>query len=107
MSKMAVVINSNDPETAWNAMRFALTSLVEGHDVTVFLMGAGVEIEGISHPKFNPSQVIKDFIENNGKFMICGACLDVRKKGTDLCPKNVMSDLVNLVEASDKVVTFG
>lgn len=108
MSKIGVCINTNDPETAWNAMRFALTALVEGeHEVKVFLMGAGVEIEGIQHPKFNPSKVIKDFQENGGKFMICGACLDVRDKKSGLCPKNVMGDFLRLVEESDKIVTFG
>lgn len=107
MTKIGVIINTNDPEICWNAMRFGLTALVEGHDATIFLMGAGVEIEGIDHPKYNPAQIIKDFQEEGGKFMICGVCQQSRDKKSELCPENVMNDAVNLVIDSDKVVVFG
>ena len=105
--KLGVVINTNDPETAWNGMRFALTGLIEDHEVTVFLMGKGVEIEEISDRKFNVAEVVKDFIEFGGKFMVCGACLEIRKKETQLCSPNIMSHLVKLVDESDKIMTFG
>jgi hypothetical protein len=35
----AVVINTKDPETVWNAFRFACASLSKGHQVPVFLLG--------------------------------------------------------------------
>lgn len=107
MSKIGVVINTNDPETAWNAMRFALTGLVEDHKVKVFLMGKGVEIESITDPQFNAMEVVKEFLENGGEIMACGACLEVRKIESKVCPVNIMSDLVKMVDESDKVVTFG
>jgi sulfur relay (sulfurtransferase) complex TusBCD TusD component (DsrE family) len=107
MSKIGIIINTNDPEICWNAMRFGLTALVEDHEAAVFLMGAGVEIEGISHPQYNVSQVIEDFKENGGKFMVCGVCQNSRSLESGLCPANVMNDAVNLVVESDKVVVFG
>jgi len=39
--KIAVIIYSNDPETVWNALRFANTSLIYDNDVSVFLLGKG------------------------------------------------------------------
>ncbi len=107
MSKIGVIINTNDPEICWNGMRFALTALVEGHEATVFLMGAGVEIEGITDPKYNAAKVVKDFKENGGKFMVCGVCQVSRNLESGLCSANVMNDAVNLVVESDKVVVFG
>jgi uncharacterized protein involved in oxidation of intracellular sulfur len=105
--KIGVVINTNDPETAWNAMRFALTGLIEDHDVKVFLMGKGVEIESITNPKFNAMKVVNEFLENGGEIMACGACLEARKTKSKICSVNIMSDLVKMVEECDKVITFG
>jgi uncharacterized protein involved in oxidation of intracellular sulfur len=70
MSKIGVVINTNDPETAWNAMGFVLTCLVEDHKVKVFLTGKGVEIESIADPQFNAMEVVEEFLENGGELMV-------------------------------------
>lgn len=106
--KIGIVLNSSDPETAWNACRFGLTAILEGHEVTMFLLGPGVEIEDIRHEKFDAPSVLKDYLENGGKILVCGACLDVRGiESTITEKKNVMNDLVALVAESDKVVTFG
>lgn len=104
--KIGVVLNSREPETAWNALRFGLTALLEGHEVTTFLLGPGVEVEDIRHKQFDAASVLKDYIENGGKILVCGACMDVRGMKTER-QKNVMNDLVNLVAESDRVVTFG
>lgn len=106
--KIGIVLNSSDPETAWNACRFGLTALVDGHEVSMFLLGPGVEIEDIRHEKFDAPSVLKDFLDNGGKILVCGACLDVRGMSSVVTEKkNVMNDLGNLVVDSDKVVTFG
>jgi uncharacterized protein involved in oxidation of intracellular sulfur len=105
--KIGVVLNSNDPETAWNALRFGLTALLEGHEVTTFLMGPGVEVEDIRHEKFNAAEVLRDYLEQGGKVKVCGACLDVRGKETGLCSPNIMNDLVKMVVECDRVVSFG
>lgn len=104
--KIGIVLNSKDAETAWNAVRFGLTALLDGHEVSMFLLGPGVEIEDIRHEKFDAPSVLKDYMENGGKILVCGACMDVRGMATAR-PKNVMNDLVKLVVESDRVVTFG
>ena len=45
--KIGMIINTNDPETVWNAFRFGVTSLLMEHEVKVFLLGKGVESENI------------------------------------------------------------
>ena len=44
--KIAVIIYSNDPETVWNAFRFASTSLAYDNEVAVFLLGVAGLLEG-------------------------------------------------------------
>ncbi len=34
--KFGIIINTNDPETVWNAFRFGVTSLLMEHEVTKF-----------------------------------------------------------------------
>lgn len=107
--KMGIAINTNDAETAWNALRFGLTALIKGHEATVFLMSKGVEVEELKHPTFDVQKVLKDFIEAGGELIACGTCLKVRKKDKsfELCPIGIMDDFVKFVEDSDRVVVFG
>lgn len=107
--RIGVIINTNDAEEAWNAMRFAFTALLQGHSVKVFLMGRGVEIEEIKNEKFDVKKIIDDFVNNGGELIACSTCIKIRRKeGTfTLCPLGVMNDLVKLVEESDKIVSFG
>jgi len=41
--KTGIIISSNDPETVWNAFRFANLSIKKGDEVKIFLLGKGVE----------------------------------------------------------------
>ena len=52
------IINTNEPETVWNAFRFGTTSLLMEHEVKVFLPGKGVESENIKDKKFNVQEQI-------------------------------------------------
>ena len=105
--KLAIIINSNDPETAWNALRLGNTALGAGHEVSVFLMGSGVEVEEIKSEKFNVTEVLKEFLDSKGKLLACGTCLKVRQQEAGVCPVSTMPQLVQLIVDSDKVVTFG
>src|SRR4030043_1998383 len=105
--KLAILINSNDPETAWNALRLGNSALGDGHEVSVFLMGSGVEVEEIKSEKFNVSEVLKKFLDSKGNLLACGTCLKVRQQEAGVCPVSTMSQLVQLIADSDKVVTFG
>lgn len=50
--KFGIIIETNEPEKAWNGARFGNTGLKQGHEVKIFLMSAGVGIESIVHEKY-------------------------------------------------------
>lgn len=106
--KLGVILNTNDPEEAWNCMRFGVTALKNKHIVKVFLLGKGVELEEIKSKKFNVKEQLNSFVENKGKILACGTCLKSRhKKGSKVCLISTMIDLLKLVNESDKILTFG
>lgn len=45
--RLGIILNTNAPETVFNALRLGNTALAAGHNVKVFLLGSGVEIETI------------------------------------------------------------
>lgn len=110
--KVAVVIYSNDAETVWNAYRYANTCRVYDDEVTVFLMGKGVEAASIQSLKFNIEEQIQLFEEQDGKVIGCGVCCETRKDIMpglidDLqCTLGSMQDFYVLIKESDKVLTF-
>ena len=105
--KFGLIIETNDPEKAWNGVRFGNASLGKGHEVKIFLMSAGVEIESITHEKFNAKKQIDDFVKNGGIVLACGTCIQARKgEATDVCPISTMHDCIQMVEWADRVVTF-
>jgi len=50
--KIGIVIGTNEPEVVWNAFRFGDTSLKANHEIQIFLINKGVEIEEISESFF-------------------------------------------------------
>jgi len=106
--KFGIIIGTNEAEVVWNALRFGNTSLKADHEVKVFLINKGVEIEDIKDEKYNVKEQADLFIENKGQILACGTCLKSRQKeGSNVCPISTMKDLLKLVEESDKVLTFG
>ncbi len=105
--KFGIIIETNEPEKAWNGVRFANASLKKGHEVKIFLMSAGVEIESITHEKFNAKNQIDDFINSKGIVLACGSCIKARNsEGTDVCPISTMNDCIEMVEWADRVITY-
>lgn len=105
--KLGIIIETNDPEKSWNAMRFAVTSKNQGHEVKVFLMGAAVEIQNLTHEKYNTAAQVEQFYDINGEILACGTCLKSRMiEGNEVCPLSTMIDCLNMVEWADKTVTF-
>mgnify|MGYP000312504626 FL=1 len=105
--KIGVIIETKEFEKAWNAFRFAVTGIKQGHDVKVFLMGEAVECEGLVHDTYNVDEQLKLFIEVGGEILACGTCLKSRHLNeTEACPMSTMVDCVNLVVWADKTVTF-
>lgn len=105
--KLAMVIYSNDPETVWNAFRFGVHALKGGDVVSVFLLGRGVEAEGLSEARFPVVATMKEYISTGGALLACGTCLKLREQvGSELCPVSTLADLHTLIRNSDKVLTF-
>ncbi len=105
--KVGIIIETNNPEKAWNGVRFGNATLAQGHEAKIFLMGAGVEIESITDEKFNARKQIEEFVTNKGIVYACGTCIKSRNQSeTDVCPISTMIDCVNMVEWADKLVTF-
>lgn len=105
--KLGIVIYSNDPETVWNALRFGNFALKEGDKVRIFLLAKGVEIESLDNEKYNVTEQIQSFVDDGGNILACGTCLKIRSsESSEICPLSSMKDLYQIVEESDKVVTF-
>lgn len=105
--KLGIVISSNDPETAWNALRLGNHALGQGDAVSVFLLGRGVECETLDTPRFALSAEMRKILEHGGHIRACGTCLKLR--GTEdagVCDFSTMADLYHLIDDSDKVLTF-
>jgi len=105
--KVGIIIETKEPEKAWNAFRFAVTARKQGNEVKVFLMGEAVECEGLTHERYNVDEQLKIFLLAGGEILACGTCLKSRQlDGTESCPLSTMVDCVNMVSWADKVVTF-
>jgi len=105
--KLGIVIYSNDAETVWNAFRLGVFALKKGDSVQVFLLAKGVECEAIDTDKFKVTEQMQSFIGASGKIFACGTCLKIRhSEGSDMCPISTMGDLYEIVQESDKVLTF-
>jgi sulfur relay (sulfurtransferase) complex TusBCD TusD component (DsrE family) len=105
--KIGIIIETNEPEKAWNGVRFGNAALKQGHDVKIFLMSAGVEIEGITDEKYNAKKQIDEFVDKRGIVLACGTCIKSRnQKQSEVCPISTMMDCVQMVEWADKVMTF-
>ena len=105
--KLGIVISSNHPETVWNAFRLGNFSLKENDYTQIFLMANGVEAENLSTDQFNVSEQMELFLANGGTLFACGTCIRIRKKNSsELCPMSTMADLYQIINQSDKVISF-
>lgn len=105
--KMGIIIETNEPEKAWNGVRFGNAALKKGHEVKIFLMSAGVEIESITHEKYNAKKQIDEFTAKGGVVFACGTCIKSRGQNeSDVCPISTMDDCLEVVEWSEHLVTF-
>jgi uncharacterized protein involved in oxidation of intracellular sulfur len=105
--KLGMVLYSNDAETAWNAFRLGHFALRQGDAVKMFLIAKGVECEAIDTDQFKVTEQMRAFIDGGGKIFACGTCLKIRHaEGSEICPISTMGELYEIVQESDKVVTF-
>nr|KKS46935.1 MAG: DsrE family protein [Candidatus Giovannonibacteria bacterium GW2011_GWF2_42_19] len=107
--KLGIILQSNKPEHAWNTFRLGITALKANHQVEIFLMNEGSELDTIPDSKdFDISVKVAEFKDLKGGIYACGTCLKVRgKEESQICPVSTMPDLLKMVEESDKVLVFG
>ena len=106
--KIGIVLSINDPEEVWNAFRFGNLALKENHLVRVFLVNKGVEAEDIKSERFSVQEQLRSFVENKGEILACGTCMKARQKEeSNFCPIATMKDLLEIVEWSERLLTFG
>jgi len=109
--KIAIIIYSDDDETIWNAFRFGVTSLIYDNDVSVFLLGKGVEALN-ENSLFDIQEQVDIFRENGGEMIGCGVCVESRQDEMPYieellaCRMGSMQDLYALTIEADKVLTF-
>ena len=107
--KLGLILQSNKPEHVWNTFRLGITALKAGHRVEIFLMNEGSELDDIPDSRdFDISSRVAEFKELKGVMYVCGSCIKLRRKEeSNVCPVSTMSDLLTMVESSDKVLVFG
>ena len=107
--KLGIILQSNKPEHIWNTFRLAITALKACYSVKISLMNEGVEIEDISDTEqFDISKRIQEFKDLKGVLIACETCLKIRSKSeSKVCPLTTMTDLVKMIDESDKVLVFG
>ncbi|OGC32779.1 sulfur reduction protein DsrE [candidate division WOR-1 bacterium RIFOXYB2_FULL_48_7] len=105
--KIGIIIANNEPETCWNALRYANYALGQKDEVKVFFMGKGVEYQKISTEKFPTIEQADKFLTAGGKVFACGTCIKAREQAeTAMCPISTLKDMYEIIKESDKVVTF-
>jgi len=64
------VISTNDAETVYNAVRLANVSLKKNKEVTLFMLGKGVEFNEISTEDFDVNSQIEEFYGAGGELIV-------------------------------------
>ena len=106
--KLGIILQSNNPEHVWNAFRLSITALKAGRHVEIFLMSEGSELDTIpDSSNFDISAKVAEFKDLKGNIYACGSCLKMRgKEESNVCPVSTMTNLLEMVESSDKVLVF-
>ena len=106
--KYLLVINTDETETVWNALRFGSAALSKSHEVSIFLLGSAVDMGSVGDERFDIQTLLIRFDELGGVALSCGTCLRLREMDASaLCPMSTMDDLLRLTEEADRVLTFG
>lgn len=105
--KLGIIVYSDDPETAWNALRLANFSIKKGDTVSVFFLGKGVVGAQVTDETFNVKGQLDSFAQAGGKVYACKICLKLHKlEPSKTCPVSTMDDLYNVILSNGKVLTF-
>lgn len=104
---IGIVLYSNDVETIYNAMRLAIYSQEWDNQVSIFLLGKGVELEGLVQENADIKAQVESFVELGGTIMGCQTCFQSRKQSeSKICKVSCIQDLYDLVKKNQIVLTF-
>ncbi|MEK7634155.1 MAG: DsrE family protein [Patescibacteria group bacterium] len=106
--KLTIILSTNNAEKNWNALRLGNLALKNGDNVSVFLIGEGVEYLKFGNEKFNIQKQVDVFLESGkGIILACETCMVLRhQKENKTCPISGMKELYSLIKKSDKLITF-
>jgi sulfur relay (sulfurtransferase) complex TusBCD TusD component (DsrE family) len=107
--KIGILVSTNDPETLWNAFRFANLCMNTDvtNEVTMFLNAKAVDYEKHDSGNFNLKELAKTFTLSDGILLACGKCLGFRGlEENEVCHKGSQKDLYEMLATSDKFICF-
>jgi uncharacterized protein involved in oxidation of intracellular sulfur len=105
--KIGIIITQTDPETVFNILKFATFAADEKDVVKIYLSGKGVELDQMEDSKYDVLGQAQRFLNSGGTLMACSDSLRLRKSiGSELCPLSTVNDMYEMIETSDKVLTF-
>jgi hypothetical protein len=106
-TSIGIVIYSNDVETVWNALRLANFSKKEGDEVSVFLLGKGVEVDKLIKENKDVDEQVSQLLDSGASILGCGTCLESRNNTSPtICKFSSMKDLYELIRKNKIVLTF-
>lgn len=68
--RWSIVIATDDPETIYNGLRFANVALSKEDEVTVFMLGRGVEFRERSTETFDVVSQADGFTDSGGELLV-------------------------------------
>ncbi|MDL2313725.1 DsrE family protein [Desulfovibrio sp. OttesenSCG-928-C14] len=102
-----LMINTNDPEIKWNAVRFGTVLLEEDHEVTIFLNGPGATLYEGDSEIFPIRALTKTFCLSEGVLLACGKCMDLHGVSEDeYIKRSNMKELHAALMGADKIVSY-
>jgi len=115
MAKISIMIFSAPygQESPFTALRFALTSILDGHEVIIILIQDGIYLgKKEQNPNEYPNhlQYLENCISEGAKVIVCGVCCKSRGvKQEDLAEGATligMHEIIQAVAESDKHISF-
>ncbi|OGS45591.1 MAG: hypothetical protein A2539_07130 [Elusimicrobia bacterium RIFOXYD2_FULL_34_15] len=105
--KLGIVVYSGNSEAVWDAFRLAYFAVKSGDSVKMCLLGKGLDPEFINNKKFNSLEKMHMFTDNYEKDYSYNTYQDEPEAIVpDMEHTSTMKDLHEIMEESDKVVTF-
>lgn len=115
MAKITVMLFESPygREKSYTALRFALTALTDGYEVTLILIQDGVftgkkDQKPADYP--NLAEYLQNAIDEGLKVIACGVCCNARGVKQDDLLNDItivgMHEIVKAVAESDKTLTF-